>query len=307
MESTGSAMKVGRRFSLLQSNLRLTPAQRSDGQAKHRGVRKCLNQHYWSSSSSTSNSGLVGSWGKDTAIRPPRDIDVLFVLPQAVKERIDNLPWGRNGQSELLQEVKNVLHRSYPTTTMRGDGQVVMVKFGSYAVEVIPAFRERSLFGGDTGRYVICNTHDGGKWAVADYVAEENAVTESNKATSGNTCDLVRMLKRWQGYSNVPIKSFVLELLARDFLASWPHSGSSTVYYDWMVRDFLGYLCSKGALSWVTVPGTGEWIWLGTAWKTKAEMALLRARKACDHESADRPCSAGSEWQKIFGDFIPQC
>lgn len=172
-------------------------------------------------------------------------------------------------------------------------------------MEVIPAFRKRSLFGADTDQFVICDTSDGGCWKTADYAAEEKALVVSNAATSGNTRDLVRILKRWQEYCSVPLKSFILELLVQEFLSSWEHRGNGTVYYDWMVRDFFSVLCGKGLLSWVVVPGTSEWIWLGSAWKTKAEMALVRARKACEHDAAERPRSAGVEWQKIFGDFIP--
>ncbi len=41
------------------------------------------------------------------------------------------------------------------------------------------------------------------------------------------------------GQLYVPIKSFCVELLAIDFLNTWQYRGKTTVYYDWMVRDFL--------------------------------------------------------------------
>src|SRR5438309_1531732 len=128
-------MEVGTRFSTLLQNLRLTEGQRTDGQTKHQGVGSCLNNYYYNSSSGTANSGLVGSWGKWTEVRPPRDIDVLFVLPPSVYERYERVQG--NKQSQLLQEVKRVLKASYPNTDMRADGQVVLVPFSTYAVEVV--------------------------------------------------------------------------------------------------------------------------------------------------------------------------
>jgi len=194
--------------------------------------------------------------------------------------------------------VKDVLSGTYSTTKMRGDGQVVMVPFTSYAVEVVPAFLL------DNGKYWVCNTHDGGKYVTFDPNAEAKNVTDSDTVTNGNTRHLIRMMKCWQGYCAVPMKSFHLELLTTEFLARWEHAGKTTVYYDWMVRDFFKFLVGR-ANGWVFVPGTMEGLSLGDAWKSKAESAQGRAEKACSNESDQMPYSAGEEWQKIFGTYIP--
>src|SRR6266516_1703709 len=78
--TTGPSV-VSARFAALLENMKLTSAQASDGETKHKNVRGCLNAHYFLSSSETANSRLVGSWGKATRVRPPRDVDVLFELP----------------------------------------------------------------------------------------------------------------------------------------------------------------------------------------------------------------------------------
>jgi len=289
-------MTVSERFNAFLENLKLTSDQVEDGKTKYKGVTRCLNTHYYSLNSDTANSILVGSWGKHTQIRPPRDIDALFPLPKSVYDRFQYRLG--NKQSQLLQEVKDVLTRTYSTTKMRGDEQVVMVPFASYAVEVVPAFLL------DSGQYWVCNTHDGGKYLRFDPNAEAKNVADSESATNGNTRHLIRMLKDWQGYCSVLIKSFHLELLAIQFLASWQHAGHSTVYYDWMVRDFFSFLVGR-ANSWVFVPGTMEGLPLGDAWKSKAETAKGRAEKACEYESEKLPYLAGAEWQKIFGTLIP--
>ena len=57
--------------------------------------------------------------------------------------------------------------------------------------------------------------------------------------------------------------------------------------------------------SHVIIPGTNEVVWLGDAWKSRAETALGYALQACDYEYRDLTISAGEEWQKIFGPRIP--
>jgi hypothetical protein len=75
-------LTIGQRFQLLLDRLMLTTDQRIDGYVKLMGVVSCLNRHYYGSSSLFANRLLVGSWGKSTEVRPPRDIDLLFILPE---------------------------------------------------------------------------------------------------------------------------------------------------------------------------------------------------------------------------------
>src|SRR5688572_20448883 len=106
-EGKSMGMHVSERFNTFLNNLTLTDAQIEDGATKHKGVRSCLNSHYYNSTSELNNSFLVGSWGKLTRIRPPRDIDVMFILPNSVYQRY--LLFIGNRQSAILQEVKGVL------------------------------------------------------------------------------------------------------------------------------------------------------------------------------------------------------
>jgi len=289
-------MTVAQRFETFLENIKITSEQSKDGETKHGGVRACLNKYYYNSTSETVNSLLVGSWGKHTRIRPPRDIDVMFVLPYSVYQRLETRPG--NKQSQLLQEVKSVLAKTYTTTTMRADGQVVVVPFVSYAVEVVPAFKL------DNGKYWICDTNGGGKYKTTDPDAEASALSTSDTNTVGKTRHLIRMMKKWQSYGTVPLKSFCIELLAADFLASWQYRDKTMVYYDYMIRDFLKYLIGK-ANGYVFVPGTSEFVLLSDGWKSRAESADARAVKACEYEAGNYPTLAGEEWQKIFGTYIP--
>src|SRR5438128_1780481 len=77
------------RFTQFNKELALTPLQREDGLTKSGGVVGCLNRHYYDSDSQTDHNFFIGSWGKNTAGRPPRDVDLYFVLPVEVYYRFE--------------------------------------------------------------------------------------------------------------------------------------------------------------------------------------------------------------------------
>lgn len=288
---------VTARFRTFHQNLRLTDDQINEGTNHHAGVRRSLNSHYYGSSSESANSFLIGSWGKHTRTRPPRDIDLYFVLPYEVYLRFESVQG--NKQSALVQEVRRVLQGTYPNTNLRGDGQVVVVSFNRMSVEVVPAFLLQS------GQYWICDTHDGGRYKTADPKAELAHIATVNDNYSSNLRPLIMMMKGWQTYCNVPLKSFCIELLAADFLQQCPWGKNGYFWYDWITRDFFAYLYGK-ANTHLFVPGTYEMIWLGDEWQSRAESAYNRAVKACSYEYNDWISLAGEEWQKIFGNQIPQ-
>ncbi len=286
---------TGLRFRRFLDRLSLTWLQRFDGQTKINGVIACLNRHYYGFPWNDANSLIVGSWGKSTEIRPPRDIDILFLLPSMVFNRYEWILGNR--QSRLLQEVKNVLQRSFPSTSLRGDGQVVVVPFSSYSVEVVPAFLLQD------GNYAICDTHQGGRYKVIDPVTEVASIRSSDTQTCGDCRNLIRMIKRWQDFRDVPLKSFWLELLAVEFLRTWNHAGKGTEYYDWMVRDFFAFISTRSC-PLLVVPGTSELIYIGDDWKQKAWIAYDQAYTACRYEYLGLSWSAGQEWRRIFGPDI---
>ena len=218
---------VTSRFRTFHQSLRLTESQIAEGRNHHAGVRQSLNKHYYGSSSSLTNSFLIGSWGKYTRTRPPRDIDLYFVLPYDVYERYNSVRG--NKQSVLLQDVRRVLQSTYPNTDLRGDGQVVVVDFNRMSVEVVPAF------GLNDGKYYICDTHNGGRYKSADPKAELAHITAINESCSGNLRPLIMMMKAWQSYCNAPLKSFCVELVAAEFLQQCPWRKRTYFWYDWIM------------------------------------------------------------------------
>jgi hypothetical protein len=287
---------VRRRFNRIMDNLAITKDQSDDGDTKQAGVRSCLNRYYWGASSETDNSLLVGSWGKHTRVRPSRDIDILFLLPPAVYHRFQARSGNR--QSQLLQEVKDVLAQTYSQTTMRADGQVVVVPFNTIPIEIAPGFRCTD------GSIIICDTNNGGSYRISTAEAEVVEFDAADTSWNGNARALSRMMKQWQRECNVPLKSFQLERLSVEFLRVWSYSRQDRFWYDWMVRDFLAYLLGRANGS-VVMPGTGETVQLGDAWLSRTQSAYRAAVSACDNERDNYQVHAGEDWQKIFGNVAP--
>jgi len=148
---------VTSRFSRFDSDLQPTTTQIEDADTKQLNVRKCLQAAYYGIETDEPPGFLVGSWAKRTPVRPSGDIDLLFPIPASDWSRINT--YAGNSQSTLLQEVKGILAQRYSSTDLRGDGQVVQVKFNSIMVEVVPAFSV-----GDGYEYAMPNTHNGGWW-----------------------------------------------------------------------------------------------------------------------------------------------
>lgn len=298
---------VDRRFERLFSAMDATPSQITDYRTKLEGLCKCLNDWYWPELPQGNSTFIIaGSWAKGTQARTCSDIDIIFLLPWAVKQRFD----GRNGnrQSQILQEVKNVLLPSYPKSSIKGDGPTVVVDFDTIKVEIAPVFLDlngsRFLESPDF-RTWVCHTKDDGEYKLSAPAAEIQKLSQINLRFNGNLAPLLRMIKVWRKTCNIPIKSIVAEQIAMDFLSQWYGNKYPYFWPDWLMRDFLEYMLLR-ANGWSLLPGTREVVYFGNEWVGRTQTALRAVQKACEYEQNNQNSLAGEEWQKIFGIFIPK-
>ncbi|MCT3440156.1 nucleotidyltransferase [Limosilactobacillus fermentum] len=159
-------------------------------------ITKKLNSKYYDlSSEEKDHMYIVGSMGRMTAVKSSSDLDLLFDLPDSLFSKYDS--YGSNGQSELLQNVKEILMEHYPKTFIKGDGQVVVIEFTKYTVELVPAFKQSD------GKFKYPDTHNGGSWKYTDPLSEQNECMESSKKSSGafiNFCHIIREWKNNEGF-----------------------------------------------------------------------------------------------------------
>lgn len=180
---------------------------------RYKRITKAVNQIFWNSISDTAHSFYVGSYGRGTAINTS-DLDVLIELPDAEYNHFSDIHG--NGPSRLLQAVKNAILDTYPRTDIRGDGQVVVIKFGDgMKFEILPAFKNNTIFGWD-GTYKYPDSHMGGNWMSTNPKAEQDAIKEKNEQSNGplyDACKHIRYIRdnNFQSYhlSGILIDSFM--------------------------------------------------------------------------------------------------
>lgn len=171
-------------------------------------ISKKLNQKYYNDSS-FNNYLLVGSMGRKTSIKGESDIDVIYELPYEIFEKFDN--YNDNGQSKLLQEIKETLKEKYYSSDIKGDGQVVVIEFKKYKIELVPAFKQID------NSYKYPDTHNGGSWKITKPLLE---IEESNNMIEGTYTymDLCQIIREWKANNGVTMSGILIDTLIKDFL-----------------------------------------------------------------------------------------
>jgi hypothetical protein len=157
---------------------------------RYRRITGQLNKDFWNTTSDTAHSRYVGSYGRDTAARGVSDLDVAFCLPPSVYHQYN--AYQGNGQSALLQAVKNSIAKTYPTSKLGGDGQVVVLSFtDGITFEILPVFENTA------GTWTYPNSNNGGSWKECNPKAEIKAVHDRNLLVNRNLKALCRMIPQY--------------------------------------------------------------------------------------------------------------
>ncbi|SDA68396.1 Nucleotidyltransferase domain-containing protein [Butyrivibrio sp. INlla18] len=205
----------------------------------------------------------VGSYGRGTAINTS-DLDVLIQLPDSEFNRFSSM-YG-NGQSRLLQAVKNAILDTYPNTDIKGDGQVVVVSFtDGMRFEILPAFKVQNYWGYDeTYRYP--DTHMGGNWMTTNPKAEQNAMKQKNSSTNGllyETCKHIRYI-RGTKYSSYHLSGILIDSFVYEAMGGWhftrdgeEHVPSQKTYEETLLQHYNDISMYGMFTPRIIAPGSG--------------------------------------------------
>jgi len=290
-------MGVAEWFKTFCSNIRV---KNTDSISKrYRTITKRLNIDFWGSFSETSHSLYVGSYGRNTAIHGFSDLDMIFRLPDSEWERFNN--YNRNGQSALLQAVRNSIKKTYPNTNVGGDGQVIVVPFtDGITFEVVPAFIN------EDGSFTFPNANNGGSWKVTNPKPEIDAIKKRNKECNYNLIPLCRMMRAWKNKWSVPIGGLLIDTLAYQFIIQWEYRDKSYLYYDFMCRDFFLFMAEQDEeQSFWRAPGSGQYVYGKGLFQYKAKRCYNISLEAIEKESNGYNWSAKQRWRDIFGTSFP--
>lgn len=292
-------MSLAEWFSSFCSNLTV-----KDGgtiSTRYKNITKRLNTDFWSTTSDTSHSLYVGSYGRNTATQGFSDLDIIFQLPYSEYVKYNN--YSGNGQSALLQAVKKSIEKTYPTTSIRGDGQVILVPFtDKITFEVVPAFINVD----DSFTYPDAN--NGGQWRVTNPKPEISAMKARNDVTNKNLVQLCRMARAWRREWDVPIGGLLIDTLAYQFIENWEYRDKSYLYYDFMSRDFFKWMADQDSnQAYWKAPGSGQHVYGKGLFQYKAKRCYNISLEAIEHEMASpkREWSAKQKWREIYGTSFP--
>jgi hypothetical protein len=211
-------------------------------------AKKLNSQYYGLDGEISEHSYIVGSIGRKTAIVKTSDLDVIFDLPDNVYKKFD--AYESNGQSALIQEVKNVLKERYPKTDIRGDGQVIVIAFTAYTVELVPGFMQSD------GSFKYPDTNDGGSWKKTDPIPEQDECSSCETLSSGNFINFCRMMRKWKNKCGVVIGGLLIDTLVYNHFSSNCYFSEKSYkdYFD-VLESFFEYLkgLNKEQVYWLAL------------------------------------------------------
>lgn len=178
---------------------------------------------------------IVGSVGRLTAITKTSDYDVLYTLPSEVYSRFDN--YSDNGQSALLQEVKEAIKETYPNTQIRGDGQVVSITFGDGVIELVPAFAQND------NSFKYPDSNNGGSWKCTKPLQEIEAATNAKISSEDIYSYLCFLARRWKNHVGFTFKGLLVDTMALNYLNANPDYAQKTEVE--LLKGFYEYLAGE--------------------------------------------------------------
>lgn len=292
-------MSVSENFKIFCSNLKMSSNTVNTIQNRYHQITKRINLDYYNSSSDTNNSLYVGSYGRRAEIFTS-DIDMLIRLPYETYAKFNS--YSGNGQSALLQEVRGILQKTYSTSYVKGDGQVIGINFSDgINFEILPSFINQ-----DNTTYTHPDSNNGGSWKITDPKSEIEAINKLNNETNKNLKRLCRMARAWKNNCNVPMSGILIDTLAYKFIKEWQYKDKSYVYYDWMSRDFFKYLkdISESQTYWFR-PGSNRIIYKDGDFNKKASQAYEKSLEAIENDIKGYQYTAKQKWREIYGTKFP--
>lgn len=213
-------------FNDFLTKIKATPAENAATVSHRASISACLE----------SNFGLkrftrIGSFGNGTNISGYSDVDYLACLPTSSLRR---------SSTYSLSLVRDALMTRFPNTGVRVSTPAIVCPFGQYKsqdTEIVIADFVREENGHKL--YEIADGGDG--WMRICPDAHNAYVAAVDRRHGGKVKPLIRFIKAWNFYRDVPIRSFYLEMRVAKYA-----DGESAIIYDIDVARILSMLHGNG-------------------------------------------------------------
>lgn len=223
----------------------------------------------------------TGSWHHGTALSGFSDVDY-FVSMRGSRP---------SASTTALEELRASLSRGIPEAYVSIDRPAVRLRYFEEGpdVEITPAYLR------DTDDYDIPDPDSNG-WIRSNPAVHLEYVDMAQRETDGRAKGLIRLVKTWKSWNNVPLSSFYLEMRTAQYALH-----NKPFIYDWDLSNFFKSLASSGLREMNDPTNYGRRITTGTSgfieWftaKYAVEEAARLTKLACeatkdsDHSTAVR-------------------
>lgn len=238
----------------------------------------------------------IGSFGNGTSISGHSDVDYLASL---------NSNFYGSDSNYSLSKVRKSLDERFPFTGVNVRCPAVVIPFGtskSETTEIVPArFITRE---DECSTYEISDCNGG--WMNVSPEAHNNYVKKIDQKLGGQLKPLIRFIKAWKFFQNVPISSFYLELR----VAKYAETETTILHYIDIKRIFK-LLQNNGLASIQDPTGVSGYIY---ACKTSADQvialsklntAVVRSERAYNEITDKKISDAFDSLRLLYNDQFP--
>ncbi|PKV01968.1 SMODS domain-containing nucleotidyltransferase [Bifidobacterium pseudolongum] len=225
-------------------------------------ITKALNKGFRDTESAQNNRLMVGSWGRNTAINGVSDLDMIYVLPESLRDETRR----ESGAEKILSKTRDYLRERYPATNIKVDHLVVVVQFADFKFEVQPCFEN------EDGSFDFPDTY-AKTWKRTDPRSEIKELQAVNDRTHGNARILCRLVRAWKNKHAVKMNGLLVDTFVWRFMNEHDeYSLGRTLLYDQMLLDFFKYLAQ--------LPKKEYWMALGSNQRVNvAKPFQIKAKK----------------------------
>lgn len=204
--------------------------------------------------------------------------------------------------NKIVSSLNQIEHYKSADIHRRQEAATLQLNSYEWNFDIVPAFYT------DTGYYLI---PDGsGEWKATDPRIDQNRSTTINQKHNGKILQLIRTIKYWNNYAQMPtIPSYLLENIVLNF---FDYKDEISIFIDINIMDFWFYL-KTAIYNSVNDPKSfqTDLNYLSYDEKVKVskktESIYDKACEAFEAETKDKNQEkAINKWRIIFGDNFPK-
>jgi hypothetical protein len=287
------ATTVSGAFTELQGRLALTPNQRAIAAGRVTNLKAFFNANY----AIAKEPWAIGSYGRETIVRPERDIDVMVALSVD-----DYWPRYQYDSANFLRWLRDGLNRQYAGTRVGVRQIAVHLALGDgLEVDVVGGFYRTG------GGFLIPNGTGG--WQATNPPFHDDLMTNANVRVGGQLKPLVRVMKAWNIMGNYGyLRSFHLEMMVEQM---WRSATALPAMPEAVAKTL------KAGGGWVRATHPDPWTgsgqnldsYLGPGRRAASAKNMdddaVRAQTALDYVAAGQTANAFERWDVVFGRQFP--